>query len=269
MKNKGRKPSTTPGPFSRSRLARRMIFSLMSAGLVGLLSVIIFVILRQAPVKEFGLPEATSYESLLDHAQQEGKLSLLKFEAPYCYPCAFGEHVSEAALLGDLAEQVSMYTINALDLSGEGRGLADHYNIRQVPAWLVLDPSGNELARWEGDVLPSYSALEQLSSGADPLPKMIKEGAVEKNRFGLLMGETPNFWAVLALAEELEPVLLESVWMQPMEDGRWGVVAGNYRTAAQAVAFRDYRFFGQEKRMDVVPLKMVAFRLPWDASEPK
>jgi thiol:disulfide interchange protein len=89
----------------------------------------------------------TDLDAALADAGRQHKLVLLRFTAEWCAPC----RVMDAKAWPDKAVQAVLadqYLAVKSDVDAEaGRALGQKYGIQGIPALILLDPEGNELAR--------------------------------------------------------------------------------------------------------------------------
>ncbi len=237
-------------------------------GMAFLLGAALLAVFLSEQTTEEGFHTARNWESLLARTALEDKLTILRFSAPYCYPC-HTTSLPPAQISEDLRESFLMYQLNALDLVGEGYQLSRHYEIEVLPTLLVIDGAGEELSRWEdmaAHVLP-LAALDQLSHlrelpGKEALPANVSVAQVPEPRYGLKWQDGLRYWEAVEIAENLEGSLLEAIWIQPDASGRWEVLSGVYATKEEArIAQSFLEEWGGEKA-EVKPLIDRGWTLP-------
>lgn len=253
------------------RLSQRpnviQILAFTAVGTLIVSAIFIFVIHTQE--NEYGFPVATDMEDLLEMSSLEDKYCLVKFEAPYCFPCTHENPIDEKAYFQSVADQYVMYQMNALDLDGEGPDLTRHYEVKVLPTWLVLDSQGEEVYRWESRSVPPVETLERLEALREiPASTDYARESKGEQDFGtdqmltLSWQTNLSYWDAIRVAEQLEPMVLESVWTQPNSSGSWTVCSGTYKGITEARKSRLFHTEWRENPLEIVVLKESGWTLP-------
>lgn len=234
------------------------------SGLAGLMAIALWQFVAARSVNEYGLHEAFSYDRLLRAAQLEDGYCLLKFDAPFCYPCSFSDAKGTRGAYGSLLDSYVMYELNALDSSGEGANLRDHYSVTKLPTWLVLNHEGQEVRRWEQVVPPSASELEKLETLREIPDAHTQESSQAESipPFSLRHLGDLTYWEAITFAREIEPVILEPVWIQPEASGQWSVCSGLYRSIGEAEVSKAFHEGWEGRPVDIIALKADLWTLP-------
>lgn len=261
--NNGTRPS--------QRISSKSVITqlLVDAGIIGLIAASIFLFLTSTEENEYGIPIVPDMEQLLETATVEDKYCIIKFEAPYCFPCIYDKPVDGKAYFESITDKYVMYELNALDLTGEGPGLTQHYSVDLLPTWLVLNSQGQEVFRWESSGNPpieTLNRLEALREIATPVagPIAFRESPemLADQIFTLNWQTNLSYWEAIRAAEQLEPLVLESVWTQPDSLGTWTVCSGTYRGIIEARKSRLFHTEWREQPLKIVKLKEYGWQLP-------
>lgn len=260
------KQKNTPESSQRNLLTDRTVQTLYALGVVGLIISALLIFFDRTVVNQYGIPSADTLDELLDKAAHEEKYSIIKFEAPYCFPCGNSSPEQNKAHFQSLAEKCFMYEVNALDLGGEGPSMAQHYGVSSLPTWLVLDENGQEVRRWEASGLPPVESLLVTSSSSAPLASAGTSTQHyhddESEKFTLMWHDHLSYWESIRMAEQLESLVLESVWTQPDSLGNWTVCSGTYTDIIQARNSRMFHTEWREQPLRIVALKESGWALP-------
>lgn len=94
-------------------------------------------------------PPAASFDALLGSARRDGKPVVVEFFADWCGPCRMVEqHLLPAA---EVKQALEGYHFGRLDVeTGSGLDLERRYSVHALPTFLVVDPDGREVSRYEG-----------------------------------------------------------------------------------------------------------------------
>jgi thiol-disulfide isomerase/thioredoxin len=104
----------------------------------------------------------------LDRARTEGKPVLIDFWATWCGPCR--EMEAQLWARPDVTALSKKFVFVKVDFDNAG-GLAQRYRIESIPALVIMDPWGTEIARREGfgEPSPYLSLLNGMPSDFAPL----------------------------------------------------------------------------------------------------
>lgn len=227
------------------------------------------IFLDRSQKNEYGFYATSEINQLLETSAKEDKYSLIKFDAPYCFPCTHDNPIDGKTYFESVADQYVMYQLNALDLAGEGPQLTKYYKIEVLPTWLVLNSEGVEVYRWESYGLPpaeklgQLEALRELTVPAPAAQRSFEEPEILSEQvFTLNWQSNLSYWDAIRMAEKLEPMVLESVWTQPDSSGAWSVCSGTYHGIIEARKSRLFHTEWREHPLQIVPLKESGWELP-------
>lgn len=266
-------PQHTNGlnPLQRLSQKGKALQLLVGTAVIGLVVSAVMIYMNRTQENEFGFPVANEMEQLLEMATLEDKFCLVKFDAPYCFPCTHDNPSEGKTFFKSVSDQYVMYQLNALDLNGEGPLLTRHYAVTTLPTWLVLNADGEEVFRWETSTIPPIETLGQLEALRDvPVSATNRYEPVEgdhaeperNDMFTLNWQGGLSYWEAIRKAEQLEPLVLESVWTQPDSSGSWSVCSGTYHGMIEARESRLFHTEWREHPLQIVPLKESGWQLP-------
>jgi len=125
---------------------------------IALVAVVAVSLLTKALRPHDIIPWRYNYMAALEEAHVADRRAFLYFSATWCGPCEDMKHTTWADTKVEAA--LRDYVPVKIDLDGR-QDLALLYGVEGVPAYVVLDPSGNPLARWDGS-MPSDVFLQTL-----------------------------------------------------------------------------------------------------------
>lgn len=256
--------SNRHSPRQVQKFIQRLLVITVASGLTAMIAIAVWQYQSIRNVNELGLREAQSYGQMLEMARLEDGYCILKFKAPYCFPCSFSEPDDVEGDFHTLADRYVMYELNALDLTGEGADLVHHYLVTKLPTWLVLNSDGEEVKRWEQPEPPLVAELKRLEAMRELAGPASQQHFSQnaRNKYALQhLGEL-TYWEAITYAEEIEPVVLESVWIQPEENGRWAVCSGVYDTAEAAETSKAFHEGWEGRPVEITSLLVDGWNLP-------
>lgn len=121
--------------------------------------------------KEWNINESLKSKSLINYSdktlkeclkqsQKSKKFVLVYFSAPWCIPCKKMDYYTFSDLV--LSEEINNNYIS-LKLNAEyfdALDIAEFYEVKEYPTFLVLDFKGNVIRRFKGFFLPEYFLKE-------------------------------------------------------------------------------------------------------------
>lgn len=255
-------------PLQRLTKKAKLVQLFVYTSLIGLMASAVLIFLDQSQKNDFGFYAAGDLDQLLEMSSNEDKYCLVKFDAPYCFPCTNDNPLDGKTYFESVADQYVMYQLNALDLTGEGPMLTKHYRVEVLPTWLVLNPVGEEVYRWESSGVPQIETLGRLEALREVTVPTVDiqrdeiEDTAPNQVFTLNWQSRLSYWDAIRMAEKLEPMVLESVWTQPDSTGTWTVCSGTYHGIQEARESRLFHTEWREHPLQIVPLKESGWKLP-------
>jgi thiol:disulfide interchange protein len=107
------------------------------------------------------------WDAAVAQSKQTGKPALVLFTADWCPPCkTFKSQVlADKEVQGYLRENYTLVVVDVTDRTGANARRASEFNVRGIPALILYNESGQEVARGGG--MPADALLAWLrSSGA-------------------------------------------------------------------------------------------------------
>ncbi len=255
-------------PLQRFSQQSKVVQVLTYSSLIGLAVSALLVFMGRNQENEFGFLTADRLDQLLEMAVNDDKYCIIKFDAPYCFPCTHDNPTDGKIYFQSIADRYVMYQLNALDLDGEGPQLTQHYEVDVLPTWLFLNSDGEEVYRWESSSIPPIKtldrleALRELTASTASVPPGVVEEPLSEQIFTLNWQSGLSYWDAIRMAEKLEPMVLESVWTQPDSSGTWTVCSGTYHGIMEARQSRLFHTEWREHPLEIVPLKAAGWHLP-------
>jgi thiol:disulfide interchange protein len=151
------------GRSSANRLLRRILVALIAAGVF-------------AGWKYLGPKNALAqagwiydWDAAVAQSKQTGKPALVLFTADWCPPCkTFKSQVlADKEVQGYLRENYTLVVVDVTDRTGANARRASEFNVRGIPALILYNESGQEVARGGG--MPADALLAWLRSNGAAL----------------------------------------------------------------------------------------------------
>jgi len=101
------------------------------------------------------IPWNHDYQAALEQAQKDNKPLLLAFHASWCGPCR--QMKSQTYPDPAVAHVIEAFVPVMIDTDQQA-ALAEKFAIRGIPAYIIINPDGSEITRFEGFHNPSNFA---------------------------------------------------------------------------------------------------------------
>ena len=171
---------------------------------------------------------ASYHEAALD----SGKLCLLYFSKPYCYPCQTLEayYLRNKDVRNKINKKYLPYQISETLNPDLFQSMEERYQVSLFPMIIITDANGKEISRVSGIKSAGQLAdgLELNSKDVTKIREMNVIPERDNSAFGLLISSSGSFEEAQHFAYEQRLKWVNDIWIEPGEEGKFNTILGTF-----------------------------------------